>query len=283
MLLFLNVSAVLAADKPILNFRNEKVIGLTITKEIYHTKTSDEASPLRLGDTADRSFYSENQLSLDEFRLYLWAWNTNGEPARINVPYTRFNQYGNFYHYTNFELSDGTKVDLVIRPTVHGYEVYYYNADGEKIYQDKDDTSFKDKIGSAKNSENPNYAADYDSLSLDAKFKADFQTSAKPSKTFNTGSDGNAGSFYVSDFSDGDQVYFKDANLSSYDRFWITEDTDLLKLLSEEIGRAHDALPIYIKRMTASCPLLVIIRITMPEIPTAFWCIIPLTVPQMLL
>lgn len=127
--------------------------------------------------------------------------------------------------------SDNTKVDLIIRPTADGYQVYYYGANGEKVFSDKDGTPFSEKVASAKNSENANYRADYDSLSPDAQFQADFGTSAKPVKTFNTGSDGV---FWVNDASDGDQVYFKDDVLNSYDRFWVTEDTDLLKHLSED-------------------------------------------------
>ena len=223
--LLIGIGAGIAQAIPVLDFRNSKMNGLTIQKEIY--RSQEETTPLRLGSETDKAYYDKNNLSSDDFLFHLWVGQSSDSMnTKANVPYTRFNQYGNFYHYVNFEISDTLLVDLIVKPLANGsYEVYYYDNDGKKV----DNPTLTAKIGSASN------ANGYASLDIDGKFQKDFSTEetilSKPTKNFTTGS---YGEFYLSDGSDGDQIYINDKELQNYAYYYITEDADLLKNLNKD-------------------------------------------------
>ena len=194
-----------AADGiPQMQFRNEMVTGLTVTKEIYRTASS--ALPLRLGVEEDKKFYSENQLSADEFRLYLLEGSSGENIApRSGEVYTRSNKYGNYYCCTGYTGDGLTNGELILRPIDNsgGYEVYYYDVNGvRQVYS---------------------VAHTAAAGTLEERFRADYNNKTGTiSKNFSTGTNGE---FYLFDGSDGDQVYFKKIKSSYY---YITEDTALL-------------------------------------------------------
>lgn len=220
-----------------LDFRNAKKAGLVIQKEVYRTQAA--TTPLRSGDNADQAFYAENKLSDDDFRFYLWVGQDSDSMTRkSNMPYKRMNDYGEFLHYVNFPLDAENNVDLIVRPIIDSngdlnYEVYYYDTDGRKTYSDE----LTAKVASASVSTNSNYATGYAEKEIAARFQADFETADKPVNSFTTGSNGE---FYLSDGSDGDQIYIldkefydKDSGQNKYACYYVTEDIALLNLLNE--------------------------------------------------
>ena len=198
-----SVTGITAADdNPTLQFRNEKVTGLTVTKNIY--RKSSDTQPLR---KTDSEFYEKNELAGDEFRLYLLegASETDVSP-KSGEQYKRMNQYGNYYCCP---LSDKT---LIIRPTANDYEVYYYDSSGKHI---------EDKPHNSKASD------------LAERFKADYEITSQVTKYFSTGIDGE---FYLYDSYDGDQVYFKKLKSTYY---YVTEDISLLDSINDEKINFH--------------------------------------------
>ena len=195
---------VAAGDTPTLQFRNEKVTGLTVTKDIY--RTSSDTQPLR---QTDSTFYSKNELANDEFRLYLLEGAAaNSVSPKSGESYTRMNQYGNYYCCP---LSDKT---LIIRPTASGYEVYYYDSTGKNIYGvGTEHTSTKTDLGE--------------------RFKEDYNVTGQVTKYFSTGGDGE---FYLYDGDLSDQVYFKKLKSTYY---YVTEDVSLLNEINNEKIESH--------------------------------------------
>ncbi len=187
---------------PQMQFRNEKVAGLTVTKEIYRKASS--TLPLRSGIEDDKKFYNANKLGEDEFRLYLLEGKSADDIApRAGESYTRSNKYGYYLSCPNFSA---VGADLIIRPlnSGGGYEVYYYDADGVRQIYDMEHTSTAETLG--------------------ARFREDYSTGVTPTKNFSTGKNGE---FYIFDGSEGDQVYFKKLKSNYY---YITEDTELLSV-----------------------------------------------------
>ncbi|MCR5600168.1 MAG: hypothetical protein K6G33_05440 [Ruminococcus sp.] len=188
-LTFMTVWSGAADGIPQMNFTNEMVTGLTVTKEIYRKASSD--LPLRSGAEEDKKFYTENNLSEDEFRLYLLEGSSGENIApKSGEIYTRSNKYGYYLYSSNYSNSDEgiSGVDLILRPidSSGGYEGYYYDSEGRH---------------------------EVDNISV-----ADLPTT----KNFSTGTNGE---FYLFDGSEGDQVYFKKIKSSYY---YIIEDTALL-------------------------------------------------------
>lgn len=210
-LTFMAVWSGAADDIPLMQFRNEKTAGLTVTKEIYRKASSP--LPLRSGVEGDKTFYTENKLSEDEFRLFLLEGSSGDNVApKQGETYTRSNKYGNYYCCVRYSGGDLSNVDLIVRPTDSsgGYEVYYYDQNGER----KD---YSEHVGD-KSSESAYSAAD-----MAGRFRYDYGASGTLTKNLSTG---EKGEFYIYDGNDGDQVYFKKIRSSYY---YITEDTALLE------------------------------------------------------
>ena len=209
-----NAGVALAEESPSLHlqFKNEKVTGLMVTKEIY--RKTGEATPLRSGSDADVAFYQANGLNRDEFIMMLLIGPSNTlsmRHAKSSISYTRSNRFGNYYTYrgNGIEGVDATKT-LVIRP-IDGngnYEVYYYQF-----------TTIHPLLGYTKPEkeiiqfEHKSNTDGYASLNLDEKFIRDFGIldPGNVSKNFSTGPNGE---FLLFDGYDGDQVYFKSKNIS---------------------------------------------------------------------
>ena len=204
-LTFMAVWSGAADDIPLMKFRNEKVVGLTITKEIY--RKSSSALPLRSGVEEDKKYYAENSLSSDEFRLYLLEGSSaeNVSPKQGEV-YTRSNKYGSYYCCIGYTGNGLTNGELIIRPidSSGGYEVYYYDINGKRNVF--------------------NVAHTAESGTLEERFRADYNNKTGTfTKNFSTGTKGE---FYLFDGNDGDQVFFKKIKNSYY---YVTEDTSLLE------------------------------------------------------
>lgn len=203
-LAFMAVWSGAADDIPLMQFRNEKVTGLTVTKEIY--RKSSSTVPLRSGSEEDKKYYSDNKLSEDEFRLYLLEGSSGENIApRSGEVYTRSNKYGYYYccvGYTGDEVING---ELILRPidSSGGYEVYYYDINGDRKVYDLPHTS--------------------EEKTIEERFRDDYNNQTGTiTKNFSTGTKGE---FYIYDGDDGDQVYFKKLRSTYY---YITEDMTVL-------------------------------------------------------
>ncbi|MDY4412927.1 MAG: hypothetical protein SPE43_00930 [Ruminococcus sp.] len=219
-ILMIKTGTALAEDLPSLHFGNEKVTGLTVTKEIYRNSLS--SVPLRSGTNDDIAYYNKNQLSKDEFIMYLYGGaSPDNMTYKKGITYTRTNQYGNYYSCMNYDTGNGT-FDLIIRPVDSNgnYEVYYYDTTNKRqIYR-------TEQRYPGVNKGNEGYSA----LGIDEKFKLDYANGSNlyVTKQFVTGSDGQ---FYLFDGNDGDQVYFKNLNFTYY---YITENISLLETLNDK-------------------------------------------------
>lgn len=208
-LAFMAVWSGAADDIPLMQFRNEKVTGLTVTKEIY--RKSSSTVPLRSGAEGDKKYYSDNKLSEDEFRLFLLEGSSGENIApRSGEVYTRSNKYGYYYCCVGYKGDGLTNGELILRPidSNGGYEVYYYDVNGERQIYDLPHTSVKSTI--------------------EERFREDYHNQTGTiSKNFSTGTKGE---FYIYDGNDGDQVYFKKLRSNYY---YITEDTTVLAAYNE--------------------------------------------------
>lgn len=206
-----------AADDgiPSVQFRNEKVAGLTVKKEIY--RKSSDSVPLREGGEDDKKFYSENGLRSDEFRMYLLEGSSEGSvsPKQGEI-YTRTNKYGNYYCCVNYSDSEISNTDLIIRPvdSSGNYIVYYYDTAGVKH-------DYSEKCGSGSSD------AAYQAADTAGRFQLDYGSGSTVTKNFSTGKNGE---FYLYDGSEGDQVYFRKIRSSYY---YISEDIQLLSDIND--------------------------------------------------
>ncbi len=217
-----------AAEMPQLNFRNEKVTGLTVTKEIFRTES--DTVPLRSGNDEDKLLYTANGLDSDEFKMYLWGGSSTGSMTAVkSLNYTRTNKYGDYYRCMN-AVAQGEDVIIVPTSGEYGYKAYYYNSGIRSEYEpEKNGAYYKNTERTA------NEKSAYMQLNIGERFVYDyfygedkFSTNlANLTKYFETDSQG---SFYLSDGNDGDQVYFKKFE---YERYSVTENTDLLKTYNE--------------------------------------------------
>ena len=217
-----------AAEIPQLNFRNEKVTGLTVTKEIFRTES--DTVPLRSGNDEDKLLYSANSLDSDEFKMYLWGGSSTGSMTAVkSLNYTRTNKYGDYYRCMN-AVAQGEDVIIVPVSGEYGYKAYYYNSGIRSEYEpEKNGAYYKNAERTA------NEKSAYMQLNIGERFVYDyfygedkFSTNlANLTKYFETDSQGT---FYLSDGNDGDQVYFKKFE---YERYSVTENTDLLKTYNE--------------------------------------------------
>ena len=187
-----------------MQFRNEKVTGLTVTKEIY--RKSSSTVPLRSGSEEDQKYYADNKLSEDEFRLYLLEGSSGENIApRSGEVYTRSNKFGYYYCCVGYNGDGLTNGELILRPidSNGGYEVYYYDIYGDRKPYNLEHTSTKDTI--------------------EEKFRDDYHNKTGTiTKNFSTGTKGE---FYIYDGNDGEQVFFKNLRSNYY---YITEDMKIL-------------------------------------------------------
>ncbi|MCR4889615.1 MAG: hypothetical protein K5979_10635 [Ruminococcus sp.] len=200
---------------PSVHFGNEKVTGLTVTKEIY--KDTSSVKPLREGSDEDKTYYTANRLSEDEFRMFLLEGSSeNSLSPRQGEVYTRSNKYGSYYCCPMYSDENVTGVDLIIRPydSKGNYEVCYFDAGGEHH-------EYSDKVGQAQNDDG--YAA----MDISDKFKRDYGSSYV-TKNFSTWSDG---SFFMYDGRDSEQVFFKKIRSTYY---YVTEDVAALERINDD-------------------------------------------------
>ena len=248
-----------AADKPSLNFQNEKYEGIQVSKNIYsheeYVKGAGNREPLREADPLPDGTYAVNELKYDEFRMALYGgkqreslFHTSTSSPLKHIPFQRKTDNLLYYNIRNNKTVDGKNYDLILAPVdINDYYLYYSEGDGtiRIMFRSQDSHYASEEL---KNSDDPVEQELYDtymSLNYYEKFMMDgpwydysddpvesecFKYYERVSSKFYT--DSQDGSFFIFD---GDVTYFeKEVFTDEINYVRVREKWEHLKELNEK-------------------------------------------------